>query len=391
MNDKAPINITEAVEDYLLWMVEAGYSSLTVYHHERLLNHFMTLVATHKIDPGSVFTAATLRAFEEGCALTHSGTVVRGLARYLYRQKKLCAPIHKPQPQIPAIYREYLAYYRNTRQVGPATARRATRVLTALWRYLEKENVDLSALKIEHLDGFLRSYNLSYRNTSSRCFHRSCVRGFVSFLYCEKNILARDLAAMLTAPPNFAYANPPRFLRPDELERLFSSLAFSTARDLRANAMLYLAYTLGLRPKEISRIRLDDILFGESKIAVPDRKNTHPMRLPIPEETLKAICAYVIGARPKSDNRALFLTLKAPYEGVPPGLASREITACLRRANIAHSAYSLRHSYAQTLLEAGTSIFEIKEMLGHDKIQTTRRYLKIHVALMRKVLWDETL
>lgn len=249
----------------------------------------------------------------------------------------------------------------------------------------------LRGLKIEHLDGFLRSHNLSYRGTSSRRFHRSCVRGLVSFLHREKNILSKDLAPMLIAAPNFAYENPPRFLRAEEIERLFSSLSFSTAKDLRANAMIYLAYTLGLRPKEISRISLDDLFFAEGKIAVPDRKNTHPIRLPLPEDTLKAICAYVIGARPKSLNRALFLTIHAPYKAVLPYSVSGEITACLRRANIPHTAYSLRHSYAQTLLEAGRSIFEIKEMLGHDKIQTTSRYLKIHVSLMRKVLWDETL
>ena len=391
MNDNAHINVAQAMDEYLLWMVEAGHSSSTVYHHERLLNHFLAFVATHKIDHDSVFTTLTLKAFEEECGLSLSGTVVRGLARYLYRQGKLCAPIQEPQSELPAIYREYLLYYRKTRQVGNDMVQVARRVLAALCCHLEKENLDLSALKIDHLDGFLRSYNLSYRGASSRRFHRSCVRGFVRFLHREKNILSKDLAPMLTAAPNFAYANPPRFLRPDEIERLFSSSSFSTARDLRANAMLYLAYTLGLRPKEISRIRLDDLFFGESKIAVPDRKNTHPIRLPLPEDTLKAICAYVIGARPKSDSRALFLTLHAPYKAVLPHSVSGEITACLRRANIAHTAYSLRHSYAQTLLEAGRSIFEIKEMLGHDKIQTTSRYLKIHVSLMRKVLWDETL
>jgi site-specific recombinase XerD len=47
-------------------------------------------------------------------------------------------------------------------------------------------------------------------------------------------------------------------------------------------------------------------------------------------------------------------------------------------------------SYAQNLLEAGASIFEIKEMLGHDKIESTKLYLHVHIALMRKVLFDET-
>jgi site-specific recombinase XerD len=63
----------------------------------------------------------------------------------------------------------------------------------------------------------------------------------------------------------------------------------------------------------------------------------------------------------------------------------------MRKANIAASAYWLRHTYAQNLLEQEVSIFEIKEMLGHDRIQTTHRYIHINIKLMREVLFDETL
>jgi site-specific recombinase XerD len=55
------------------------------------------------------------------------------------------------------------------------------------------------------------------------------------------------------------------------------------------------------------------------------------------------------------------------------------------------SAYWLRHTYAQNLLESGVSLYEIKEMLGHDSIESTRKYLHIHISLMRRVLFDETL
>jgi len=143
-------------------MVEAGYSPGTLNHYERMLNHFLTFITTHKIDRDSVFTSTTLKAFEEKCELTQSAGAVRGLARYLHGQNKLCAPIQEPEPDLPAIYREYLLYYRKTRQVGPDRAYRVRRVLTALWRYLEKENIDLSALGIDQLDGFL----MSVRNLS---------------------------------------------------------------------------------------------------------------------------------------------------------------------------------------------------------------------------------
>ena len=49
----------------------------------------------------------------------------------------------------------------------------------------------------------------------------------------------------------------------------------------------------------------------------------------------------------------------------------------------------MRHTYAQQLLEAGISVFEIKEMLGHDDIEATNRYLHIHLKLMRRVILGE--
>ena len=63
----------------------------------------------------------------------------------------------------------------------------------------------------------------------------------------------------------------------------------------------------------------------------------------------------------------------------------------MKAANLPATAYWLRHTYAQNLLEAGASLYEVKEMLGHDTIESTQRYLHIHIQLMRKVLFDETL
>jgi len=49
----------------------------------------------------------------------------------------------------------------------------------------------------------------------------------------------------------------------------------------------------------------------------------------------------------------------------------------------------LRHTYAQNLLEAGSSVYEIKEMMGHTTINSSEKYLNIHIELMRRVIFDE--
>jgi len=391
MENHDTCDLTRKIEDYCLWMAQSGYSQSTVYHYERILRHFSKFIRTRKVKPDAVFTFHTLKAFEKDSRLGSASTAVRCLARYLYRENRLgLRPFTRHAQRLPHIYEQYLLDYQKIRQVDGGTLQTTRRILSALNHYLQTKNIDLSNLKIEHLDDFLKTYNAHYA-PKTKAHNKSYLRTFLRYLYHEKNILRKNLASLLTQAPIFAYENPPGFLRADEVKRLFSSLTFSTPKDLRANAMLYLGYTMGLRPKEISLIRLDDIFFSQGEIAIPDRKNTNPIQLPLPENTLKAICAYIIGARPQSENRALFLTLHPPYRKVSPASVSHEITACLHRADIPQSAYSLRHTYAQNLLEAGRSIFEIKEMLGHDKIQTSRRYIKINTRLMRKVLWNETL
>jgi len=187
----------------------------------------------------------------------------------------------------------------------------------------------------------------------------------------------------------FAQAKPPTFLRADELKRLFDSIELSSQTGLRTYAMLQLAYTLGLRPIEICQITLDDISFRKAKLSINIRKCHNPLKLPLPEITIKAIAAYIIGARPQSAHRTLFLSLQPPYGSITPTTVNHHFKVHMQKVNPAATAYWLRHTYAQNLLQTGVSLYEIKELLGHDSIESTRKYLLIHIKLMREVLFDE--
>jgi site-specific recombinase XerD len=153
--------------------------------------------------------------------------------------------------------------------------------------------------------------------------------------------------------------------------------------------MLQMAFTLGLRPIEIVRITLDDISFTKAEITINQRKCLNSLILPLPEITIKAIAAYIIGARPQSTHRSVFLSLVAPYGPITPTAANYHFKMVMKKVNPAASAYWLRHTYAQNLLEAGMSIYEIKQLMGHDSIESTKKYLLVHIELMRKVLFDE--
>jgi site-specific recombinase XerD len=175
------------------------------------------------------------------------------------------------------------------------------------------------------------------------------------------------------------------------LKKLFSSITLDTPAKIRTYAMLLLSYSLGLRPIEIKRITLDDISFQRSELTLTIRKTKNPVVLPLPEKTLKAIALYVHKARPNSPCRQLFLTINKPYKSVSPNGVSYHISQAMKKAGLSASAYWLRHTYAQSLLRTGHSIYDIKEMMGHESIRSTQKYLHIDIEQMRKVLLDETL
>ncbi len=294
----------------------------------------------------------------------------------------------RTQP-LPKVYRTYLNHYAQSVQPNSTQMGAARRMLVALNDYLKRSHIRLRAVKIENIDAFLAGYNAPYA-LSTRRLYRSCLRRFLSYLYHQIGMLKRDLAPLVVGPPSYALAEPPKFLRSDEIERLFDAVQLDTPSGLRTCAMLHLAYTLGLRPREISLITLDVISFVLGELKLEDRKNNNPITMPLPEETLKAIAAYIIGGRPSSQRRALFLNFNAPYEPIAPGTVGRCISVLMRKANLESTAYWLRHTYAQNLLESGASIFEIKHMMGHVRIQSTKRYLHIHIKMMREVILDET-
>jgi integrase/recombinase XerD len=297
--------------------------------------------------------------------------------------------MNKPEQPLPEVYVDYLEYRNQTNGERYKQTQEIKRVISKLHIYLENNQVRMEKLGIEHIDGFLAELSLPYA-LSTRRLHRSCLRGFLSYLYHQRGILKRDLAPLVTGPPLYGQSRPPNFLRPQEIKKLFKAVQLSTSRGIRTYAMLHLAYTLGLRPREISMITLDDIEFKHRRVSLRKRKADNPIVLPLTESTTKALVAYIIGARPDSDQRALFLTTQKPYKPITANYVSRDLSLIMKKAGLNGTSYWLRHTYAQNILESGGSIFEVKEMMGHGRIQSAESYLHIHIKMMRKVLFNET-
>ncbi len=391
MMDDTIVSLEQAIYGYLEWMAVNGYARSTQQSYERILRYFRSFIDAKRYHWDDIFTRRTLNRFKQARGLTHAHALT-GLSRYLYVQGKIARPIRvrKALPMLPVIYEDYLCYRKRYHHASDRMVAHIRRVLYVFDSYCQRNDIQLQSLKIDHVDAFRNEFFKDFASATRRVY-RIYLRGFLSYLYRERQVLAVDLAHLVTGRREYGRAKPPKFLRPAEVQQLFDSLDPSSASGIRTYAMVHLAYSMGLRPMEISQLRLKDIDFSRQLMRIAARKGDNPLTLPIPEHTLKAMAAYIIAVRPKTKHRRLFLTLNPPYRPMTPNALTFRISETMRQAGLKASAYWLRHTYAQNLLEAGASIFDIKEMLGHDKIESTKKYLCVHTQLMREVLFNESL
>ena len=376
--------LSDGICDYLKVMAKSAFNDGTFDRHARVLRYFYRYIKGRKIDGTAIFFDETVDGFLEVCPLYIAKVVIKGFSKFLYYEKKIDKPIGKYHPMLPESFSTYLSYKAD---IQPDNKWTHQIVLSALHPYLNERHIHLSEIAIADLDNFI-SQTYSHLATETQNKYRSCLRGFLRYLF-NTGAIRKNLAPLLVGKRMFERSLPPRYLLPHEIRQLFSGMRYDTNRDLRANAMVYLAFTLGLRAKEISRITMDDIRFKDKEIVLPDRKNNQPAILPLSDEAIKAITAYIVGGRPRGEERALFLYL-IECKPLTNYRVSKEITTCMRKSGLTGSSYDLRHTYAQQLLEKGTSVFEIKEMMGHEALQTTKRYLHVHMPLIRRVLFNET-
>ena len=390
MADKDIRLLVEAIVDYLAWekTIKANGAHRPVTRDSLILIDFLRFAARKDISWEEMFTLHTLKEFSHVSGFKHASRSLIALSGFLYSNGKIPKPLTTPRRLIdlPDPFNSYLR--QQSHKASFNTLRQIKGFLASFYDYLEKHSILLAKLKIEDLDQFLAELKVA---RSTRSIYRSHLRGFLRYLHRERRILKKDLAPLLVGPRLFCKQKPPKFLRPQEVQTLFASLCLSTPYDIRTYAIVLLAYTLGLRPVEISTITLDDISFRKRELTLPHRKGRNPVTLPLPEQAIKALAAYLTKARPQSPSRSVFVNFPFPYAPMQSASVIQCISKAMKQAGLPYSAYALRHTYAQNLLHLGHSVYQIKEMLGHDTIHSTQKYLHIHVDLMRKVLFNETL
>jgi site-specific recombinase XerD len=166
------------------------------------------------------------------------------------------------------------------------------------------------------------------------------------------------------------------FKLPDILSVEQMIILLNTVTNLKHKAIIALLYGTGIRLGELRFLKMTEIDRTNLQIKVIAGKGNKDRFTILPKHILLLLEEYYYLHRPK----------KYLFEGQTPGVAmnDRSIQHAIRNAMITagfekykFSAHSIRHSFATHLLDNGTDIHTIKELLGHSKIETTMIYLHL--------------
>ncbi|MBR6517514.1 MAG: site-specific tyrosine recombinase XerD [Bacilli bacterium] len=220
-------------------------------------------------------------------------------------------------------------------------------------------------------------------SSSSRAL--SSIKSFHKFLVIEE-ICANNPASTISAPKKTKKL--PVVLSVEEVMSLLDSLNNDTPINSRNQVMIELMYAAGLRVSELVDLKLGDLRMT-SKMISTRGKGSKDRLIPINDYCLKLLRSYIINDRPK-----LAKTIDPGYVFLngQGGHYSRQsfflfLKEQCKKVGITKdvSPHTLRHSFATHLLEAGTDLRIIQELLGHESISTTQIYTHINNRTIKSV------
>jgi site-specific recombinase XerD len=168
----------------------------------------------------------------------------------------------------------------------------------------------------------------------------------------------------------------PTVLSKEEVWRMLK-----VAKLLKHRILIGLLYGCGLRCMEVRSLRLADLDFDRKQLKVVQGKGKKDRYVPLSEHLIRGLIKYIEAEKPQD---YLFGAVNGRAGGAFDSRYSQKgvqwaVKQVSKEAGIKKDVHvhTLRHSFATHLLEDGMDIVTLKNLLGHENLETTMEYLQI--------------
>ena len=232
-----------------------------------------------------------------------------------------------------------------------------------------------SIIEINNNDVIAFNNDYILKNKFSASYQNQVVNAIKLFF---RTIELKSLSVELIHRPKTAK------LLPNVLSKEEIKLLLMAHNNIKHKAMLSLIYSCGLRRSELLNLRLKDIDSKRGLVIIRQAKGKKDRIAPLSDKMLVLLRDYFMACKPKEwlfegqsgigqyDESSLVSVLKQALE--KSGI-NKPVTL-----------HWLRHSYATHLLESGTDLRYIQEILGHSRSTTTEIYTFVSNKSIQKVV-----
>lgn len=216
------------------------------------------------------------------------------------------------------------------------------------------------------------NYDFIFRANRSVSYQNQCINGIKKFLLF-KNIEINTLH--IERPKQEKQL--PSVLNVEEVKSIFNNLT-----NLKHKTLLSLLYSGGLRIGEALSLRIEDIDSKRMLIHIKQAKGKKDRYTLLSESFLKLLREYYLAYKPKT-----FLFEGLNGKQYSNASAQAVLKKALRSTSISKkiTLHTLRHSFATHLLENGTDIRYIQELLGHSSPKTTMIYTHVSQTSLKNI------
>lgn len=282
----------------------------------------------------------------------------------------------------------FLEYLTVELGLSPNTVTAYERDLRLLQKALKLETDEqLANVKRSQLLGYLSQLKAQGRSAATIARKLAAIKAFYRFLAAERYINV-DPAEVIEAAKKGLHL--PKVLSVEEIEQLLDEPNLGTLEGYRDRTMLEVLYATGMRVSELVSVPVSSVNLQMQYLIAYGKGNKERI-IPLGSIAVKFLQKYLEEVRPQliKEENSKVNTLFVNKWGNPMSRMSfyTLIKAYGRSAGISKdiTPHVLRHSFATHLLDNGTDLRVVQELLGHADISTTQIYTHLTNKRLREV------
>ncbi|MEH6940909.1 tyrosine-type recombinase/integrase [Bacillus sp. JJ722] len=236
---------------------------------------------------------------------------------------------------------------------------------------------DIRLLTADHIEGFVVNQQELGRAVST--INSRLRAGHTFFVYClRKGYVDHNPYAGVSKLKERHKIGAT--LTKKQLKRLLSAPDVTTFTGLRDLTIMLSFTQIGCRLAELAALRVQDVSFdGKGAVSIQEAKNRYARRIPLTKQ-LRAVLKTYIEERGALDTDSLFVSLdNRPFSArsIQERLAFYgDKSGVSREVNV--SPHVFRRTFCRLKVEAGTNIFVLQRLTGHNSLEVLRRYVQIY-------------